>query len=170
MHTRAIIDRMERFPAAIRALVDGLSHDEALYRPNDTTWSILEIVCHLADEEAGDFRPRLQRTLAEPQQEWDMIDPVAWAVERRYRDADLAETMGRFITERKRSLEWLRSLGEVDWNRAYQHPKAGPVPAGDLLAAWSAHDALHLRQIAKRQHELATVNARGFDSSYAGEW
>ncbi|MBK7403801.1 MAG: hypothetical protein IPJ41_04000 [Phycisphaerales bacterium] len=62
------------------------------------------------------------------------------------------------------------SLAKVDWNRAYHHPKLGSLRAGDLLAAWAAHDALHLRQIAKRMHELASHDAPGFDAAYAGEW
>lgn len=170
MDTHAIIERMDRFARALPALVRGTGRDEALYRPNDTTWSILEIVCHLADEETDDFRPRLQRTLADRQPEWDPIDPEAAAITRRYRDADLAETTARFVAERQRSLTWLRTLHNADWHRTYNHPRMGKVPAGDLLAAWSAHDALHLRQIAKRQFELAAVNAPGFDTAYAGKW
>lgn len=165
-----IIERMDRFSSVLPALVSGLGREEALWRPNDTTWSILEIVCHLADEEAGDFRPRLERTLAEPQQPWDPIDPEGWAIARRYRDADLEDAAARFVAERHRSVVWLMSLGKVDWGRAYAHPKLGTLRAGDLLAAWAAHDALHLRQIAKRMYELASQDAPGFDSSYAGQW
>ncbi|MBK7403800.1 MAG: DinB family protein [Phycisphaerales bacterium] len=52
-----LIERMDRFSSVLPALVSGLGPEEALWRPNDTTWSILEIVCHLADEESSDFRP-----------------------------------------------------------------------------------------------------------------
>lgn len=170
MNAQHIIERMDRFSSVLPALVSGVGRDEALYRPDESTWSILEIVCHLADEEAGDFRPRLQRTLADPQQEWEPIDPTGWATSRGYREADLQEATARFVAERQRSVVWLMSLGAVHWQRAYPHPKFGPIRAGDLLAAWAAHDALHLRQIAKRQYELASVNATGFSTRYAGEW
>jgi hypothetical protein len=170
MNTQPIIERMDRFSSVLPALVSGLSRGEALWRPDEKTWSILEVVCHLADEEAGDFRPRLQRTLAEPQIPWDGIDPEGWAVARRYREADLEEAAARFVAERQRSVVWLMGLGRVDWGRAYQHPKLGPIRAGDLLGAWSAHDALHLRQIAKRLFELAGRDAPGFETRYAGEW
>ena len=170
MNTQPIIERMDRFSSVLPALVSGLSPAEALWRPDEQTWSILEVVCHLADEEAGDFRPRLERTLADPQPEWDGIDPEGWAVARRYREADLAEQTARFVAERQRSVLWLMGLGKVDWQRAYEHPRFGAIRAGDLLAAWAAHDALHLRQIAKRLYELANHDAAGFDSAYAGEW
>jgi hypothetical protein len=58
----------------------------------------------------------------------------------------------------------------VDWSVAYQHPKVGPIRAGDLLTGWAAHDALHLRQISKRLFQLAERDGAGFTSRYAGEW
>ncbi len=42
--------------------------------------------------------------------------------------------------------------------------------AGTLFASWLAHDALHLRQIAKRMYELAVRDAGSFDTKYAGDW
>lgn len=170
MNTQAIIERMDRLSSVLPALVSGLSREEALWRPDAQTWSILEVVCHLADEEAGDFRPRLERTLAEPQTEWDPIDPEGWALARHYREADLEEATARFVAERQRSVVWLMGLGRVDWSRVYEHPRLGSIRAGDLLAAWAAHDALHLRQIAKRLYELAAHDAPGFETVYAGEW
>lgn len=170
MHLQRLIERLDRMRSVVPALVRGLSRDEALHRPDERTWSILEIVCHLADEEARDFRPRLERTLAEPQQEWDPIDPEGWAVAHRYREADLEEQTARFVAERHRSVRWLAGLGAADWQRTREHPRFGPIRAGDLLASWAAHDALHLRQIAKRLHELASADAPGFSAAYAGRW
>ena len=42
--------------------------------------------------------------------------------------------------------------------------------AGDLLASWCAHDALHLRQVAKRLHQLTDAQAGDFEVGYAGDW
>jgi hypothetical protein len=39
-----------------------------------------------------------------------------------------------------------------------------------LLASWAAHDALHLRQIARRLHGLAARDAGPYGVAYAGEW
>jgi hypothetical protein len=43
----------------------------------------------------------------------------------------------------------------------------GPIRAGDLLAAWAAHDAAHLRQIASRLIDLAKRDAGEYHISYA---
>jgi uncharacterized damage-inducible protein DinB len=163
-----IVDRLDRFPAAVRAVAAGLPEEEARYRPPSGAWSILEVVNHLADEEAEDFRTRLRLTLEGPTREWPPIDPEGWAVSRGYNERDLAESIERFARERAESIAWLRGLRNPDWSRAHTHPRAGPLSAGELLASWAAHDSLHLRQIAKRLHELAALHGHG--TGYAGDW
>src|ERR1051325_2728491 len=155
MDTDRIILRLERFPQVLQALVAGLSVEEVRWKPPPGAWSILEVVCHLGDEEVDDFRARVFSTLRDPADPWPSIDPERVASERRYNEQDLAGAAERFVTERRRSIEVLRALADPDWSRAYVHPKAGPIAAGDVLASWAAHDALHLRQIAKRLWELA---------------
>lgn len=170
MNAEVLIGRLERFAEALPAVVADLPHDEARFKPPDGAWSILEIVRHLADEEVDDFRTRLRSTLGDPAAEWPPIDPEGWALERYYNEGRLADAIERFVTERRRSIEWLRSLGNPDWSITHDHPQIGPIRAGDLLAAWCAHDALHLRQIAKRLYQLTDRDAGEFNVSYAGTW
>ncbi len=170
MNPDAIADRLAAFPAAIRAVCDPLDAGDARYRADGKFWSILEIVCHLCDEEESDFPLRLKRTLADPTAPWEPIDPEGWAIQRRYREQNLADQLDRFAALRAQRVAWLRSLADPDWDATHQHPKLGPMRAGDLLAAWSAHDALHMRQIAKRLYELSLRDAPGFKADYAGNW
>jgi len=172
MNADALITRLERMPGVVRALVSGLPLAEANFKPPDGAWSILEIVNHLADEDREDFRLRLKSTLENPSARWPPNDPEAWALQRRYNEQELGESLARFERERRESVRWLRSLGETDWQVAYQHPKAGTITAGELLVSWAAHDALHIRQIAKRLFELAARDGapEGFGTRYAGEW
>jgi hypothetical protein len=170
MNAAALIARLEHLPAALPSLLAGVSVEDARWKPPSAAWSILEIVNHLADEEESDFRARIRATLAEPQQDWPKIDPEGWAVQRRYNERDLGESIARFVRSRRESMQWLHSLGEVAWDRACQHPRFGPIHAGALLGAWAAHDALHLRQIAKRLYELAQRDADPYPTIYAGQW
>ena len=132
----------------------------------------MEIVCHLVDEDRDDFRLRLRCTLESPEKPWPRNDPEAWARDRNYQSRDLAESLGAFARERTESLQWLRTLKSPDWKQAYIHPTYGPITAGELMVSWAAHDALHVRQIAKRMFELAGRDgaADGFATRYAGEW
>jgi hypothetical protein len=155
---------------ALPALVGSVPDDQAKWKPADGSWSILEVVTHLADEEVEDFRTRVRMTLESPAESWPKIDPPGWAVERRYNEGNLPAALDRFVSERSASIAWLRGLAGPDWSSAYEHPKFGPIHAGDLLAAWAAHDALHLRQIAKRMFQLAGEYAGEYKTIYAGEW
>lgn len=160
---------MERFPPALQTLLAHLPPEDARQRGAAGQWSILEIIAHLADEEDADFRTRARLTLEDPARDWPKIDPEGWATERRYNERDLSTELDRFAAARAESLAWLRSLDDPDWNTVHEHPR-GNLTAGDLLASWAAHDALHLRQIAKRLHELAARDAPGRDIGYAGPW
>jgi hypothetical protein len=166
----ASVDRLERFGPALQAVVAGVPPEQARFKPESGAWSILEIVCHLGDEEVEDFRARVFSTLRDPAAAWAPIDPEGAARARRYNEQDLSAAMARFVSERRRSVEMLRSLKDPDWSRAYVHPKWGATAAGDVLAAWAGHDALHLRQIAKRMWELAGRDGAPYRTGYAGEW
>ncbi|HVZ94965.1 MAG TPA: DinB family protein [Phycisphaerales bacterium] len=170
MNAENLIRRLDDFGRALPAAVSVVTADEARWKPPSGAWSILEIVCHLGDEETDDFRTRLKLTLESPNSVWPPIDPEGWARERGYLDRELGPAVQSFVNERRRSVDWLRSLKHPDWARAHVHPKFGPISAGSLLASWAAHDALHLRQIAKRLYELARLDAGEHKIDYAGEW
>lgn len=171
-----IIKRLDSTPAAVGAMCSSLSPDEAAFKPPSGAWSILEIVCHLVDEEIDDFRARLRLTQEDPAAPWPATDPEGWAIRHEYHRQDLASKLQQFADERARTIVWLRSLQSPDWQIAYNHPRIGPIRAGELLVAWAAHDALHIRQIAKRLYELAARDGAAMDPAnpfitrYAGEW
>lgn len=156
-------------PQRIRALVKGLSAAEARYKPAPDSWSVLEVVNHLYDEEIHDFRSHLDFILDPEGKEWEMIDPQGWVVERAYTERDLAESLANFLQEREASIQWVESLGAVDWGTTYTS-EYGSMRAGDMFAAWVAHDGLHLRQLVELQRALTERAAGDFDISYAGEW
>ncbi len=170
MNFTAIVNRLEQLGEILPVLVAGVSDDDARWRPESGNWSVLEIVCHLADEEVEDFRARTKMTLENPRQAWPSIEPERTAIERDYNAQDLRTATETFVKERKRSVEWLRSLENPEWETAYHHPQAGLVAAGQLLASWVAHDQLHLRQIAKRFYELSGRDAAPYKNDYAGAW
>ena len=170
MNAQRLIDSLDRFGKLLPAVISEAVLEDVRWRPVDGSWSILEVVNHLADEEVDDFRARLERTLIDTKEPWPPVDPEAWAVKRRYNESDLGESLSRFISSREETVRWLRSLDNPDWARAYEHPKLGPIRAGDLLVSWAAHDLLHLRQIAKRMYQLAQRDGGPYKADYAGPW
>jgi hypothetical protein len=170
MNAHALISRLELLPAVLPPLLTSIDGGDARWKPPSGAWSILEVVNHLLDEETRDFRSRLESTLTDPRKPWPPNDPEQWARDGRYNERDLTDSVAKLVAERGNSLQWLRWLRNPDWSAAYHHPKAGPVTAGSLLASWAAHDALHLRQIAKRLYEMSVRDGGVYSVAYAGEW
>jgi uncharacterized damage-inducible protein DinB len=168
MDANALMRRLERFPGALAALLAGLPEEDWRWRPAEGGWSILEVVNHLADEEVEDFRARTRSTLEDPERDWTPIDPAGAVVTRRHQEKDPAESLRRYAAERANSLAWLRGLAAPRWENERRHPVAGALRAGDLLAAWAAHDALHLAQVARRLHALAARDGAPYSVGYAG--
>ncbi len=162
------LERLRRTGDAIETLVRGLPLEAVRWKPAPGRWSMLEVVCHLADEEVEDFRTRVRLTLTDPAAEWPAIDPPRWAIERRYQEQPLGASLARFLHERATSLSWLAAQRDAKWDNVHQHPKAGPLTARLLLANWMAHDLLHLRQLARLQYEA--LAAQGEKLDYAGPW
>ncbi|MCC6322686.1 MAG: DinB family protein [Phycisphaerales bacterium] len=171
MNLERLVAKLEQFPKTLSAMVTVLSDDEARWKPPSGAWSVLEVVCHLADEEVDDFRTRVRLMQEDPAAPWPGIDPEGWARARAYTNKNLRAELDRFARERAESVRWLRSRGSWDWAVSALRPH-GPIRAGDLMVSWAAHDALHARQIAKRMYELAGEDGRpeGFSTRYAGEW
>ena len=153
----------------LRGLVADLSTEQARRKPDADSWSILEVVCHLLDEERYDFRVRLGHILAGSGGDFPPIDPGGWVTSRRYNAQDLAESLAAFLAERQRSLAWLGTLVDPNWDATNPVPW-GVISAGDMLAAWVAHDLLHLRQLVELHWFLATAHMAPHRPDYAGEW
>ncbi len=166
----SVTDRLEAFPVALRVTVAMAPEQLHAWRPGGGYWAILEIFAHLALEEEQDFRPRIACILAEPQKPWSPIDPEAAVASSDASSKPASHWLDRFEKQRAESVAWLRSLDHPDLDRANVHPKFGAMPARGLLGAWTAHDALHLRQILKRLYQIAQREAGEYDVGYAGSW
>ena len=137
---------LARFPAILASLLAGLDAGWRA-RPAPDEWAPVEIVCHLRDEEEEDFAARV-RVSAEGGTAFAPIDPEGWAVARRYLDADGATALAEFSRRRAASVTWLGTLPAERLAHRVAHRRTGGLSGFDVLAAWVAHDRLHLAQLA----------------------
>jgi len=144
-----------------------ISDKQARWKPAPEKWSMLEVVNHLCDEERYDFRARLDLTLNQPEREWPPIDPIGWVTSHRYMQQDFNESGINFLAERAESINWLQSLKSRAWDNVHNHPKIGPIKAGDLLASWLTHDFLHIRQLANLNVLYMEILAKPYSVRYA---
>ncbi|MEO0726259.1 MAG: DinB family protein [Bacteroidota bacterium] len=164
-----IIDQMDHHQSVFTGLLQNVPLDKQAWKPDAEQWSLLEIVCHLYDIEGEDFRIRVQYVLEDPQKTLPSIHPTTWPVERNYLGQNFEQKVLDFLAERQKSISWLRSLQNPQWDNTYQHPTLGPMSAALFLSNWLAHDQLHIRQI-NRVHRQYLQQQTGMDLNYAGNW
>ena len=169
MNHRSIVEQLSQNNDVLRAQLGGKLKEEYLFKPTPDKWCMLEVLCHLVDEEKEDFRTRVAYVLRDPNESLPTFDPTAWPVSRNYIAQDYETKIAEFMTERAKSIAWLESLTNPRWTNAYQHPKRGPMSAEMFLANWLAHDYIHIRQLNRLAFEYLQSQA-GTDLLYAGNF
>lgn len=169
MNFNYAIQQMKDNATIIRSMVEGITNDQARWRPDPNSWSILEVINHLYDEEMSDFRVRLDIILHHSGKPWPGIDPQGWVIERLYNQRDLVESIGNFVREREKSIAWLKGLGTPDLETIYESP-FGSMRAGDMFSAWVSHDLLHMRQLVELKWAYTTFMLLPYETAYAGDW
>jgi hypothetical protein len=167
MNAVVVASQLASTPAAVRAQLTGLPDDIARWKPAPTKWSLLEVLCHMADEERQDFRLRLRLVLESSEAPWPDIDPATWPAQRGYNTREVNASLIDFERERAESLKWLGGLRHVRWDAIHHHPKLGSLAAGDILAAWVAHDLLHMRQMINLRLAALEAGATPYSTRYA---
>lgn len=168
MDTTYLIQQLTLNKGTFEQLLNVKSIEEALWKPHPDHWCLLQIACHLVDEEVEDFRTRI-KTALNPALPFVPIDPEGWAMSRSYMAQDYETKVSEWLAERAKSLHWLQSLKGVDWQSSLNHPALGSLSAYHFLANWVAHDHIHIRQILKVKHAYLS-HLSGQDLSYAGKW
>jgi hypothetical protein len=169
MNASMIIREMAENAKVFKALLSRVPKEIYLWRPAPAKWCLLEIVCHLYDEEREDFRARTKQALEEPGPKWQTIKPVDWVTERKYIEQDYEKKISDFLAERAESVKWLQSLSDPDWKSAIIHPKVGALPAELFLTNWLAHDYLHFRQITRTKYLYLKFQDSDIPLDYAGD-
>ena len=168
MNPENIIEKLGKNHFVFKHLFAETSFEEFNFKSNGN-WSLLEVACHLLDEEIEDFRARIEHILTTPDKPLKSISPQKWPLERNYSGQDFGTVVERFLSERKKSLEWLKSLQQPKWEQTVYHPAVGERSAKKFLFNWLAHDYHHIRQINRIQHTFLKFS-RGDDLTYAGKW
>jgi uncharacterized damage-inducible protein DinB len=161
-----LYQELQQSTEMIRALLAGVEPEAARLKPGAESWSILEVVCHLYDEEREDFREHLDFILHRQQEAWHVMDPER---ENQYNEQDFAAMQEKFFAEREKSFAWLNGLQNPDWEKTYTTPYR-TISAGEMFACWVAHDNLHIRQLVELRRLRLENITKPYDLEYAGDW
>ncbi|MBS0000143.1 MAG: DinB family protein [Cyclobacteriaceae bacterium] len=169
MDPEYIIDQLEENQKSFKALLGNVSMDLINWKPGPEKWSLLEIVCHLYDEERDDFRTRVKSVLEHPRKQFPKFDTHRWVIDHEYSKQDYYHKLLSFLAEREESVNWLRSLEVPNWQNVHVHPTLGKMSAELLLNNWLAHDYHHIRQINNNKYLFLKEHVKT-SLRYAGEW
>jgi DinB superfamily len=164
-----ILQSLEANAVIFQQLLGSAPAEMIHWRPAPGKWNLLEIACHLRDEDNFDFGARVKHTLENPQVAPPKIDPEAWVNERNYAGQDYGAVMQSFGDARRAWIAYLRGLEAPNWENAWHHPVRGPLPAKLFFENWLAHDYLHIRQIVALKYAYLQAIA-DVPMDYAGAW
>ncbi|MFP5228249.1 MAG: DinB family protein [Acidobacteriota bacterium] len=141
---------LARTPVALDALLRGLPDAWTRSREGKETWTVRDVIAHLAELERTDWMPRMRRLLQEGEgRAFDPVDREAFM--RNARGKSVARLLGEFARRREKNLDEVRALrlGRADLTRRGRHPSLGTVTLAELVAAWAVHDLTHLHQVSR---------------------
>src|ERR1700675_274960 len=84
----------------LRAAVADLRREQLIARPVPGKWSVLEVVCHLADTDAN-IAHRLKRVLSEERPTFERVKPELMLAALAYHERDAEEELAFFDLGRR---------------------------------------------------------------------
>lgn len=141
---------LQRTPATLRAMLEGLPPVWIHGTEGPDTWSPYIVMGHLIHCEREDWIRRAQIVLA--QGALRKFTPLDRTVQLRERqDRSLSELLDEFADLRRKNLDTLDGWQLTDTHLALtgEHPEFGEVTLRQLLSTWVAHDLGHIVQISR---------------------
>lgn len=130
----------------LAAALPGFPRQMWQHKPAPDSWSIHEILIHLADSETNSFG-RFRMAAAQPGGRVMAYDQDHWAVALDYhrQDPDDALQLLRFV--RKMTYDLLKMLPDTAWAGSIDHPENGMMSLDDVLRTYAKHIPGHIRQM-----------------------
>ena len=116
METTTLLDAYLSGPGILGAAVTGVSREQLVLRPVAGRWSVLEVVCHLADTDAN-IAHRIKRVLSEERPVFDRVKPDLMLAALAYHDRDVEEELRVFDLTRRQIGRILRASPPEAWER-----------------------------------------------------
>ena len=145
---RDVLALLEAAPRRTAASVAGLSEDGARQPPGPGSWSVLQVLRHLADSEVV-YGYRLRLVVAADRPEIAGYDQDRWAEALHTHRGTVAQAVADYADARRGTVAFLRALSGDQWERVGIHGERGPESVRQTAALLAAHDLGHERQIAR---------------------
>jgi len=153
MDQAALLDAYLGGPDRLRSAVTGLRREQMISRPITGRWSVLEVVCHLADTEAN-IAHRIKRVLSEERPVFDRVKPELMLAALAYHDRDVEDELGIFDLTRRQIGRILRASPLEAWERTGVVGDGGDRTVGQMINGAVEHLAHHLGFVIEKRRAL----------------
>lgn len=136
-------------PGRLARLIRGRSRQRLARRLAPDTWSVTEILAHLADAELV-YGVRIRFIVAAPGLPIQATEQDEWARVFAYATQSPAESLAALRVNRAALLRLLGRLPRDHWNRYGVHSERGRETVTRVVELLAGHDLNHLRQIRER--------------------
>jgi len=143
---RKPMDVLSATPRQIAGLIKGVSKRKLARRPTPNSWSVTEILAHLADTEIVQSY-RLRLILGSNKTPIQGFDQDVWAKFSHYARHDPALSFEAYRINRERNLRLLKSLTRGMWSRYGIHSERGKETVARVTEMMAGHDINHLSSI-----------------------
>ena len=143
------LKKIESYGTAYDQLLAALPQfprDMWQYRAGPDSWTIHEIIVHIADSEANSYA-RCRRFIAEPGSTVMAYDEMAWARRLNYHAQSPEAAIGLFKLLRAASYELIKTVPEEVWANTIIHPESGVMTMDDWLDVYDRHVPEHIVQM-----------------------
>jgi len=137
---------IEGAPAQLAAAVANLSAEQLDTSYRDGSWTVRQVVHHLADNDMGAFA-RCKFALTEEEPTIKTYKEKLWAELPDGKIAPIEPSLAIFENVHKRWGILLRSLSESDWAKKLVHPARGIMTVDCNVALYSWHARHHIAHI-----------------------
>lgn len=144
-----LVEKVEATPAILRALMTGITPEQAQWKPAPDRFSIAEVLEHLSHVEAHCFRARVEKMVREQTPDLESYDQEAYKAAGQYSGRDAEDSFDHFEEQREDNVEFLHTLTVGQLQRSAKHAVVGIVTIEQMLNQWAFHDLGHVRQIAE---------------------
>ena len=138
-----LLKQYENGADALRIAVRKARPEQWTLRPIPGKWSILEVVCHIADFETI-CSDRIKRVLVENNPTLFGADPDVFASGLHYEHRNIDEELDLIALVRKQLARILRQTDVEDFQRTGVHSESGPMTMETLLERITRHIPHHL--------------------------
>jgi hypothetical protein len=153
MVNRSFIDDYEQGATKVGGAIHGLAREELLSFPVPGTWSIQQVVLHLADAEQV-LADRMKRIIAEENPTLLAFDETRWTKFLHYDLQSASEAATLIELVRKQMSRVLRALPDAAFARVGIHSEAGPLSLQTIVEKATKHVEHHLKFIIEKREKL----------------